>query len=311
MKKNNFYLSDNEIDLGILIKSIWREKIIVLSISIICGLFGYAYNVSQPKMHKVEIVLRDAPSSVFEAYRTFIVIEKSQPQSLPQPQSQSQPQLSEGIAKQFNDEFKLNLLSIDNLVQFVENNNKINDFKNNLKEKDISVKSYFTGKFELVIDKNKRTLNKYSLTYSESLPGETFLNDYIIFAQQKALTIFKKTQTQKIIAEINLYQEHLKIAEKIDLKNPISLSLTEGRVMMNEPEPLFYKGTKVLSQQIFFYNNLLNETKNFTLDYNHILESVSKETVTTQSTTTFVSIGLVLGLFFSFIIIFVKKLLKS
>jgi hypothetical protein len=273
-------------------------------------LFGYVYSVSQPKNYKIEIVLRDAPSYVFEAYRTFLAIEQPQLQAQLQSQSQSQShsQLSEGIAKQFNDEFKLNLLSLDNLLQFVENNNKINDFKNNLKEKDISVRSYFAGKFELVIDKNKKILNKYSLTYSEPLPGKTFLNDYIIFTKQKALTIFKKALTQKILAEINLYQEHLKIAEKIDLKNPI---LIEGRGIMNEPETLFYKGTKVLSQQIFFYNNLLNETKNFTLDYNPILESISNAEVTAQPTKIFVSIGLVLGLFFSFIIIFVKKILKS
>ena len=85
MKKNNFYLSDNEINLGNLIKLIWREKIIVLSICIISGLFGYIYSVSQPKIYKAEIVLRNAPSSLFEAYRTFLIAEdpfQSQSQNL-------------------------------------------------------------------------------------------------------------------------------------------------------------------------------------------------------------------------------------
>jgi len=294
MKKNNLYLSDNEIDLGNLIKSIWREKIIVLSISIICGLFGYVHSVTQPKMYKVEIVLRNAPSFIFETYRPFTEAEQL-------------------LANNFNDEFKLNLLSLDNLVQFAENNNKINDFKNNLKKKNISVRDYFKGKFKLTIDKDKTlsnfNLSKYSLTYTEPLPAETFLNDYIIFTNQKVITIYKKTMTHKIFAKIKLYQQHLKIAENIDLKNPILQSTVEGRGVINEPDALFYKGTKVLLQEMVFLNNLLNETENLTLDYNRILEKTSSEVIT-KSTSIFVSMGLVLGLFFSFIIIFVKKYLN-
>ena len=308
MKKNNFYLSDNEINLGNLIKSIWREKIIVLSISIICGLFGYVYSVSQPKFYKAEIVLRNAPSSLFEAYRTFLIAEEPlQSQS----QSQSQLQPPEGISRQFNDEFRSFLLSLDNLVEFVENNNKIDDLKNNLKKKDISVKNYFNGKFEYVEDKNKKNLNKYSLTYLEPFPVETFLKDYVIFTQQKALIIFKKTVTYRIHYQITLYQQHLKIAEDIGLKNPILQSMIEGRGVINEPEALFYKGTKVLTQQLLFLNDLLNETQNLKLDYDPFLETTLSTSLIKQSPKIFVSIGLVLGLFFSFIIIFVKQVLKS
>jgi LPS O-antigen subunit length determinant protein (WzzB/FepE family) len=299
MKKNNFYLSDNEIDLVNVIKSIWRDKIIVLSTCIICGLFSYVYSVSQPKIYKAEIVLRDTPSSIFEVYRNFEIIEKSQSQS------------RMNIAQQFNDEFKLNLLSHDNLVQFVEDNNKINDFKNNLKKKNISVRNYFKGKFGNVEDKSKQISNKYSLTYSESLPGETFLNDYIIFTQEKSLIIFKKMLIQKILAQIKIYQQNLKIAENIDLKNPILQSMVDGRGVINEPEALFYKGTKVLSQQLLFLNNLLDETQNLKLDYNPILEKTLSEPLIKQSPKILLFIGLALGFFFSLIIIFVKKLFKS
>ena len=307
MKKNNFYLSDSEIDLGNLIKLIWRDKIIVLSTCIICGIFSYVYGFSQLKIYKAEIVLRDAPPSIFEVYRNFEIIEKPQPQ----PQSQSQSQTRINIAQEFNDEFRVNLLSVDNLVQFVENYNKINDFKNNLKEKNISFRNYFKGKFQIEEDKTKQISNKYSLTYSETFPAENFLNDYIIFTQEKSLIIFKKMLTQKILAQIKLYQQNLKIAENIDLKNPILQSMIEGRGVINEPEALFYKGTKVLSQKLIFLNNLLNETQNLKLDYNPILESTLSAPVIKQSPKIFLFIGLALGLFFSFIIIFVKKLLKS
>jgi LPS O-antigen subunit length determinant protein (WzzB/FepE family) len=35
MKKNNSYITDDEIDLGDLLRTLWREKILILSISII------------------------------------------------------------------------------------------------------------------------------------------------------------------------------------------------------------------------------------------------------------------------------------
>lgn len=303
MKKDNFYLSDNEIDLGNLIKSIWKEKIIVLSISIICGLFGYVYSVSQTKMYKVEITLRDVAPIVFETYQSYLYTDD------PRSKSVSQLHNPHDISQQYNYELKLNLLSDDNLFEFAERNNKINDFKNHLKKENISLRNYFKGKLKLTID-NNINLNKYYLTYTEPLPAENFLNDYFVFTQQKALTILKKTITQKILTKIKLYQNNLKIAEEIDLKNPILHSVIENRGIIDEPQQLFYRGTKALAQEIVFLNNLLNEAENLTLDYNQIVEKVSSPLLISHSNKIFVFIGLVLGLFFSFIIIFLKKILK-
>ena len=66
------------------------------------------------------------------------------------------------------------------MIQFVEEANTINDFKNHLKEKNISVEKYFqpqlgTRKFNSVIDNKSNIKNKYSLTYSHPLPGPSFL----------------------------------------------------------------------------------------------------------------------------------------
>ena len=87
--------------------------------------------------------------------------------------------------------------------------------------------------------------------------------------------------------------------------------MIEGRGVISEPEALFYKGTKVLSQQLIFFNNLLDETQNLKLDYNPILEKTSSPTLITGPPKILVSIGLLLGLIFSFIIIFIKKIIKS
>ena len=66
----------------------------------------------------------------------------------------------------------------------------------------------------------------------------------------------------------------------------------------------------MLSQQIIYLNKPLSETKNLTLDYNPILDKSSSGSLMMKSPIIFLLLGLVLGLFFLFIIIFIKKIIK-
>jgi LPS O-antigen subunit length determinant protein (WzzB/FepE family) len=197
MKKNNSYL-DDEIDLSEIIKTLWNEKILILSISLFFMVVGYVYGSLQPKIYKTEITIREAPSSLFEAYRPYLSKEQQQQQQ-------------QGFAKEFNDMVKLDLSSLDTLIQFFENNNKINSFKTDLKEKKINPRNYFKNKFESAKNKSIINPNKYSLTYSQPLQGEIFLSEYIIFVQQQALIRFKQRLQKSILLEINVYKQHFKL----------------------------------------------------------------------------------------------------
>ena len=86
--------------------------------------------------------------------------------------------------------------------------------------------------------------------------------------------------------------------------------MIEGRGLINEPEALFYKGTKVLSQQLIFFNNLLDETQNLKLDYNPILEQASSGSLITKSPIIYAAIALLLGLFFSLMIVFIRSIMR-
>ena len=295
MKKNNSYLED-KIDFREIIKTLWNEKILILSISFVFMVAGYVYGALQPKIYKTEIVLREAPSSFFEVYRSFYILE------------QQQQQQQQGFAGEFNYNFKLNLSSLDTLVQFVEETNTINDFKNHLKDQKISARDYFKEKFNPIID--KKIQNKYTLTYSQPLPGETFLNNYIIFVGQQTLSMVKRQLTQIIVNEINNHEQQLEIAKKINLENPILQSMVDGRSVVNEPQALFYKGSKILATQIIYLNELLNKTNNLTLDYNPILEKASSGSLISKSPKIYAVIALFLGLFFSLMIIVIRSILR-
>ena len=87
--------------------------------------------------------------------------------------------------------------------------------------------------------------------------------------------------------------------------------MAEGNSFVNEPNALFYKGTKVLSQQIFYLDELLKNTKKFTLNYDPILERASTVKLSLKSPLIFAAVGFLLGLFFALIIVLMRYLLLN
>ena len=305
MKKINRSFLDNEIDLVEIWRQLWNKKFLILFISLVFMFAGYVYGSLKPKIYKTEITLRVATSPFFELYRPFLDLEFQ----LQQQQQQQQQQHKKDIAELFNREFELNLLSLDTLVQFVQQNNEIDEFKFYLKENNIDVREYFKGRFKSETNQSKNISNRYSLTFQKPLSGEQFLNSYIIFVKQQTTETFKQQLSKIITNEINTYQQNVKIAEKINLENPILKSTVEDNP--KDRASLFYKGTKVLSQQLVYLNHILNQTKEIKLDYNPILEKASFPSLVSKSSTIFTGIGFILGLLFSFIVIFLRHVLQN
>ena len=81
--------------------------------------------------------------------------------------------------------------------------------------------------------------------------------------------------------------------------------------MVNEPEALFYKGIKVLSENINNNKKLLQKLENEEFNYNHILDKPIIVKTNTMPLYFNILIGLLLGFFFSCIIIFFKSSLKN
>ena len=280
--------ADDEIDLRKVILILWKEKFIILIITLIFTVTGYIYNTLQPKDYQITVTLRNAPVALFEKYRPYIQQEE-------QLQRQQQQQIS--IATNFNEEFKLNLMSHDNLSNFVEQNKKLDEFK-----------SY---KLQPMTDNKNSKPNQYSFTLSKPLPAEKFLIDYIFYIKQITVNSFKKQLKLTIENELEIYKQNLEIAKKIDLENPILKSFAEGNSVVNEPSALFYKGSKVLSQQIVYQEKLLDGIETFVFEYNPILESPTKPSLVSKSVTGIIYNAFALGLSLSLIFIFLRSLLSK
>ena len=206
------------------------------------------------------------------------------------------------------------------MAQFIEEDDKMYDFKNNLKKKNISVREYFQSvagklKFELIIYKKDDISKKYSITYSKQLLGESFLNNYISFVQRKTTAMLKEELTQNILNEITTHQNHLEIAKKIGLEKPIvgpglTMFAFNNNIVTNEKNVLFYQGTTVLSEKIIYLTELLNKTKNLTFNYSPILEQASMEAVISKYPEIYIVIALLIGFFLSLVTIYFKQYLK-
>jgi LPS O-antigen subunit length determinant protein (WzzB/FepE family) len=304
MKKNNTYLADDEIDLADLIKSLWREKILILSISIICGLAGYLYASFQPQEFKTEIQLKNPPTQIFEPYNLFnINLSISN-------NNNKNNNNNNNIVEQFISDFKLNLLSLDNVQKFIEESREFDNFKGYLKSRNISANEYFVNKIGEVKEKNIIIPNKYFINHTKEFDGAIFLNKYVEFIKKKTIDQLKNNLKLTLLNIINNHQEALEIAKKIQLENPI-IKTTSQQQVVNEPDALFYKGTKVISENLNYLNKRLIKLENDKFDFNIILQKSITSYKNSMSLSLYFIIGLILGLFLSLVIIFLKDFFKE
>jgi LPS O-antigen subunit length determinant protein (WzzB/FepE family) len=300
MKKNNSYLADDEIDLGDLVRTLWREKILILSITVICGLLGYLYSSFKPEEFKTEIILKNPPPQLFEPYAHIFTNNNNNNNN------------NNNIASQFISDFKLKILSLDNLETFVEESRDLDIFKKYLKSKNLYTKEYFASKLGEAKEKNIIIPNTYFLVFEKKLlDGNIFLNNYAEYVKKKNISEFKKNLKLTIQNRINNTADALETAKLINLENPILNSIDRQSQVVNEPEALFYKGTKVLAQSIIIDQKLLQKLENDQFNYNPILDKGITLKINTISSYAFVAIGLFIGLFLSCIIIFFKSALKN
>jgi LPS O-antigen subunit length determinant protein (WzzB/FepE family) len=294
MKKNNTDIFDDILDL----RALWREKILILSISIIFGLLGYLYVSFKPHEMKTELTLKDPSFQVFEFYHEVL-------NGAPTNDNKNNFYL------QFISNFKLNLLSLDNLETFVEESQDLDTLKKYLKSRNISAKQYFVNKIGASKEKQTIIPNKYFLVYEKKLlDGDIFINNYAEYVKKITIIEFKKNVSLAIEARIYKTEDALQLANLINLENPILKSLDKQNQVINEPEAIFYKGTKVLSQSIISYKKLLQKLENDQFNYTLISDKAISFKIN-RMFLYYILGGLVTGFFMSLLIIFLKNALKN
>jgi LPS O-antigen subunit length determinant protein (WzzB/FepE family) len=298
MKRNNRTKQDINIDLLEVYSELLKNKFLIILASLLFMIIGYVYALLQPKIYKVTILIREAPTYLFDAYSFYSP-------------GTAKAGLSKGalISENYNNEFMLLLSLPDTFGRFIEQNNKIDEFKLYLKDKNINSEKFFKHEFENIKSGLGSKSNfestialKYSLTFKEYLPEDNFFSDFVIFSKLEAEKTLIKQISKKITNEIDAHIENLEIAKKINLEEPNIAAFSDDTFL------LYNRGTKVLNYQIKSLSELLIKTQKLKLDYNPILQKGS-HTMVLEPSLKFATFGFLLGLFFSILIIFFRFLL--
>ena len=245
MNTNNIMPESYEIDLAELVRLFWRNKLIILILSILCATFGHLYTLKldKSKEFKSEIITRTPLKSHFLVYDPFL------------------------NPKDYSKEFNSKISSIDFLEKFVNQNNNIPKFKNYLQNNNISAKLYFAKKFTKILSDNDQPIeNKFSLTYHESLDGNTFLNELNELNDRSDNTEKKNKKVNKIINKYYDFYGYREFANKIDkliteMKNDQISIDNLNEELLEEVKPLDDSNQPVVIEEIPLKggNNLVDE----------------------------------------------------
>ena len=123
----------------------------------------------------------------------------------------------------------------------------------------------------------------------------------------------KKFIDQSIIlikSKIIEHKKNLEVAIEINLENPILKSMVDGNSVVNEPEALFYRGSKVLEKQLTHLRDLKSKINEYSLNYNLILDKASPIAQISTPAKNFIIPSFFVGMLLSFFILLVRNSYK-
>ena len=310
MKLKNIPMQDDLIELHLIIRKLAKEKILILSVSFVFMVLGYIYGSVQNKEFETKIVLRTSSPGFIKNYEDLIFSNDLNSRLSP-----IKKEKDKDIDELFSYEFTLNLITPLFFDRFIEQNNEFVEFKSYLNKNRISSQEYLNKKFRQEDKKKKEKgyaqYTEYTLTFGEYLEGEKFLNDYVLFVAKETGENFRKLLKQNITYAISNYKIILETLSELKLDKSAEENLSKSNIVIYPYNTNYYYQSNVLKFEISILQNRSNYIDKFKFDYDPIIIKASKKNIITKPSSTFVLMGLFLGLFFSFIIILFKNILKK
>ena len=300
----------DEVDIVEVITWLWKEKIVILSISLIFFVSAFIHTSLKPKQFKTIIVLKEIPLNLFLKFDNVIDLKQQQ---------QQQQQQQNTFALLFDNKFHEQLGSFSNLDKFYNQNKKISSFKSTLMEKNISAKDYFyvseyNSKFGNLKDRRKKIIkNKYYLNFPKELKGDQFLNDYIMFTFQDSLQYTKDKILLYITEKKNYLSQLLNISKKLNLeKSILNENLKTQKLLKNEIVDILSNRPEVIQFQVNNLEKLIIEANNLNLKFDPILDKASRPVrINAQSPLKYGILFSMVGFIFSLIYLAIRKIIKN
>ena len=257
------HMNDDEIDLTEIFKKLWKEKVLIIGLSLLFGVLAYGYGTTIPKKFEASVKINRVSSITFEPFRPYIP-------------SNNLNNLN-NLNIEFFVGFSEQLSSVTNFSDFIINHSQTNNFTNYLKKNKISLERYLINNFSkkeinLRLKNQNQQVLEYIFIYPKEIVGHQILNEYVNYTATQSYLSFIDQIIIIIKSRILKHEQALKIATSINLEETIPTSILKGNTgsILNEPGALYYKGAKVLRGEI---DNLKQDLNNLTKTegYNQIL----------------------------------------
>jgi LPS O-antigen subunit length determinant protein (WzzB/FepE family) len=282
---------EDEIDLTEIIKKLWKDKILIIGLSLLFGVLAYGIGTLIPKKFEASVKLNNISIIEFQKFNNFFnVIGKTNEEF----------QSLQSFKGDFYNNFKNEVFSISNFTNFLQTQDDAKSFISLLQNKNSTVSQYLLNdhfkekQINLRIKNQTEVIPELVFIYPKELKGYDLINRYIQYqAKIQVVQLFnevenklneqlKNNNTQKTLFLENRkrsienalfdHEQALKIASSINLEETIPTSMLKGNTgsILNEPGALYYKGAKVLRGEI---DNLKQDLNNLTKTegYNQIL----------------------------------------
>lgn len=257
MKKKNIKFQE-DIEIIDIIKIFWNHKILILLITLTLNFSTIAYFYSKTNEFRINIKIEDPPKFFFtplELYNVSRHIKVDNYKFNQQIINYSNPNLS----KLYYENFKANLLSLENIQIFFDNNE---DFKFTTNNKNI--KEYFQNKLGAEIDYHGNIIrNEYFLIFTKSLNYKDFIEKYFNFTKIQTLTKLLNDQKLFLKHRVDFLNRNLDIAESL-----IETDLDKYAYNYSEFNYEFLSGSKILKKKIAYLNDQYLRINNKNFNYN-------------------------------------------
>jgi hypothetical protein len=250
------------IDLALIFKFFFKEKILILSVTIFFGIIGYYYSKTLTPQHYSTIKLQSmsaVSSPIFNYIRNFNMNLKSN---------------ISGSQKEFSHELIRAILSRKNFENFVKKNNSAKTLRSYLDQNKITYLNYLQGDY--VVSKISFTnfnfdidilLSDFQIFYPVGVDGHLILEEYIFSTSKNVFLYFLTNIETQLKQTLNSKKNALNAAQSINLINPKYLSNFQFD---------YLKGTRVLIEEIKTLNSELKDiqTSKYTLINSKNTESI-------------------------------------
>ena len=307
MEKKSSLIKD-EIDISYFFRLIKKNKILIISLSILFTLLAYSYQAYQPRELQLQFKIRPAPLILFN-YHSKLKYDSYLNHTNELALNHTN-ELAKIFYEQYNNSLIINLLSLDNLEEFISQDKKINNFKNFLKLNNISSKEYFNNKL-IQIPNPKNIDDKYVLKFRfifpKELDGNVFVSNYLEFIKNKTFNEYKDSIRIVLKDYDKQLYDAFEIAKTANIENPTLTSKFDVN-FNSEKKELFYQGTKVLSSKIIINKKAIDDLNNFDFNYKIIIEK-SNPKQHSKSEYSYALAGFIFSIFLSILIIFLRNII--